>query len=73
MAGIAAMKSSKIISIHQNAYEEQKNKRQFSVSDPEPDPHSMTAWIRIRIPNVDPDPGGIKRTTMKGKAQPKDR
>jgi hypothetical protein len=40
-----------------------------SVSDPELDPHSMAAWIwiRIRIPNAVPEPGGLKRTTMKGK------
>jgi hypothetical protein len=29
-------------------------------------------WIRIRIPNADPDPGGLKRAKMK-KTQLKDR
>jgi hypothetical protein len=33
------------------------------------DPHLMAAWIRIRIPQADPntDPGGLKRGTMKEK------
>jgi hypothetical protein len=26
----------------------------------------LDAWIRIRIPNADPDPGGLKRAKMKG-------
>jgi hypothetical protein len=33
-----------------------------SVSDP--DPHSMAAWIRIRIPKA--DPGGLKRAKNEG-------
>jgi hypothetical protein len=37
------------------------------------DPDSMASWIRIHIPNADPDPGGNKRNKMKGKTQPKDR
>jgi hypothetical protein len=35
-----------------------------SASDP--DPHSMAAWIRIRIPNADPDPIGLKRAKKEG-------
>jgi hypothetical protein len=31
----------------------------------------MAAWIRIRIPNADPDPGGIKNDKKIGKMQPK--
>jgi hypothetical protein len=27
----------------------------------------MVAWIRIRIPNADPDPGGLKRAKKEGK------
>jgi hypothetical protein len=27
----------------------------------------MAAWIRIRIPNADPDQGGLKRAKMEGK------
>jgi hypothetical protein len=27
----------------------------------------LVAWIRIRIPNADPDPGGLKRAEMKKK------
>jgi hypothetical protein len=27
----------------------------------------LVAWIRIRIPNADPDPGGLKRAKMKKK------
>jgi hypothetical protein len=27
----------------------------------------MAAWIRIRIPNADPDPGGLKRAKKEGK------
>jgi hypothetical protein len=30
------------------------------------DPHSMTALIRIRIPNADPNPGSLKRAKKKG-------
>jgi hypothetical protein len=26
-----------------------------------PDPHSMAAWIRNRIPNADPDLGNLKK------------
>jgi hypothetical protein len=33
-----------------------------NVSDP--DPHSLN--IRIRIPNADPDPGGLKRAENEG-------
>jgi hypothetical protein len=38
------------------------------------DPHSMAAWIwiRIRIPNADPDAGGLNRAKMKAKTQTKD-
>jgi predicted small integral membrane protein len=42
-----------------------------SVSDP--DPYSMAAWIRIRIPNVDPDPGCLKRAKRKEKTSTKGR
>jgi hypothetical protein len=27
----------------------------------------LVTWIRIQIPNEDPDPGGIKRAKMKKK------
>jgi hypothetical protein len=27
----------------------------------------MGAWIRIHIPNADPDPGGLKRAKKEGK------
>jgi hypothetical protein len=27
----------------------------------------MAAWIRIHVPNADPDPGGLKRAKMKEK------
>jgi hypothetical protein len=33
----------------------------------------LVVWIRIRIPNADPDPEGLKRAKMKGKLQLKDR
>jgi hypothetical protein len=26
----------------------------------------MAAWVRIRIPNADPDPGGLKRAKKEG-------
>jgi hypothetical protein len=43
-----------------------------SVSDP--DPYSMTAWIRIHIPKADQyrDPRGLKRAKIKETTQPKD-
>jgi hypothetical protein len=41
-----------------------------SVSDP--DPHSSSAWIQVRIPNADPDSGGLKRARMQEITQPKD-
>jgi hypothetical protein len=36
----------------------------------DPDPHLIAAWIRIRIPNADPDPGGLKRA-LEGENAPK--
>jgi hypothetical protein len=33
----------------------------------------LVAWIRIRIPNVDPDPVGLKIAKIKKKTQLKDR
>jgi hypothetical protein len=33
------------------------------------DPHSMVAGIRIRIPNADPDPGGLKKKKKTYKRQ----
>jgi hypothetical protein len=31
----------------------------------------MAAWIRIRLPNTDLDPGGLKRAKMKKKINQK--
>jgi hypothetical protein len=37
----------------------------ISVSDP--DPHSISSWIRIHIRNADPDSGGLISAEIEGK------
>jgi hypothetical protein len=37
------------------------------------DLHSVGAWIRIHIPNADPDPEGVKRAKIKEKTKTKNR
>jgi hypothetical protein len=38
------------------------------------DLHSMAAWIRVRIPNTDPDPGGLEKELKdRGEKQSKDK
>jgi hypothetical protein len=52
-----------ILHLHQNP--PQKPVYNTSVSDLNPDPHSMGYWTRIRIANADPDPEGGKSVPKK--------
>jgi hypothetical protein len=43
----------------------------FFISVPDPDAHririQLASLIQIRIPNADPDPGGVKSAEIEGK------